>query len=551
MKYVIFYFILFFAKSSYAGRERDGDWPSSIALFNKAKSHLIKLIEESSTAEVQKAINNMQDREEHYKPQNITVDDLKFFVNSFVEVNEVELEKSTYDGVKQLDYDNSNPLKPKLWATRNFFNNKTYQVPANKVTVVDIKEVQKKILHEISHLWGFGEDDPAHNFADIFSTRMIRILHSEETVLVSDKGFWKLLNEVFYRNTHATHPLLSSNEFFKNKKFQCLKFKDETVTSINDVEVNLASDSTNGITLLGENLYFRTNGYSNVKDSKVLLLKFLFTNGFIIEESLDSFFSFESSEDMFSKTWSFENSKYFVKSYITCFQNLEVGRLFLQNTAGTYFSKKSIYFSNIDDIPTDSFILKISRYINDIKSKNEMVLTYQSNIQEKIISNIENKIMKVHKEQYLKLINAKGKYTSDEDNRILDMMNSLLNSDTGSIISQKNVAASIYIKNLKEIDNIIHNMKNIKRQQFVNELFFELVNKLNKLQDGYSDLDNFNDSIPVENCYKLKRIGDFNRCQIENRLVEAKYRIMILKNLRTDVELFATEALTKIHDYFD
>ncbi len=119
--------ILLISSSAFAGHGRDGGWPQSIQLLRFSKQHLIELVKQGTNQDIQDAINGMHDRNEAISPDEVIKDLLVRLVESIVEPDVEQIEKSQYSGVRLFYYDESADRQYKIYATIFFHNDADIQ----------------------------------------------------------------------------------------------------------------------------------------------------------------------------------------------------------------------------------------------------------------------------------------------------------------------------------------------------------------------------------------------------------------------------------------
>ncbi|GEM_PF-6679483 len=357
---------LLILQTAIAGHGRDGGWPQSLQLLRFSKQHLIELVKQATDQDIQDAIDNMHDRDEAIRPEDVDKKVLLRLIESIVEPDVEQIEKSKYTGVRLFYYDDSSAPLYKIYATKNFFNLEKYQVGANEISASLVKEVQTLMLHEISHLWGFGEENGDINYARTFATRMVEILHGNFKKNYDLKEQMTSLSQAFF---HETMSLQKNNQEFKlqNKLYQCLKISNK-----GEERSEILFSSTDVI-------WSGVDGHS-LRSNENLLIRGTMDEYLIIEEVGKSPLKIVSryfGSGLFQK---------YVSSYTVCHPKAEKLEKITERFIAPHYTRTNL-MTDLDYSSTIMFQFVISDRLQKIGDDFKQVNLIQSNNQDQIIPN--------------------------------------------------------------------------------------------------------------------------------------------------------------------
>ncbi|MFZ4715330.1 MAG: hypothetical protein ACOYL6_16525 [Bacteriovoracaceae bacterium] len=528
---IIFFLISFLLPSlSFAdgrGHGRDGGWPESISLLKIAKENLLDLLNRASEEDIKEAINNMHDREEYYKPEQINLELLRYFINSVVDPDVLEIEQSTYNGIRLFDYDNSNPLKPKVFATKNFFNNSRYQVKISDISVSIIKEVQRLMLHEISHLWGFGEETEETNYAERFAVSMVQILHGANKKNFSQEEKLKAMSLAY---AHLTIKLSDKNmrTYVDHKTYPCLAI---------DLNGEEASTKTFALTdkfagLDGEEVQEK-NGTSIYRYT---------ADGFLFGET--GYETFMQQPKISSHYFTLKGGSKAVTGYVFCHKDALQLKNIVKKFVAPYYSRAS-FLTDLSNSSTTmyrfSFLNKLSGFYSSLEEHFKVAIANQ----EQIIRNINYKIKVQNKDDYEWLISRRYKYSKPKDSEVKDRLNEYINSDLSNEGSQIYAQIVVSLKQLlKEVDL----MKNNERRAYTFNLMLEFTTEFNDHVDKTKDIES-DIKYNTFKCGKYRKIGEYYSCHLETAIKDAQYRIESYKKLMIEGQAISKKYQNRLMNY--
>jgi ssRNA-specific RNase YbeY (16S rRNA maturation enzyme) len=519
LSWLVLSFILI--QDAIAGHGRDGGWPQSIQLLRFSKQHLIELVKQATDQDIQDAIDNMHDRDEAIRPQEVDKKVLTRLIESIVDPDVEQIEKSKYTGVRLFYYDDSKAPQYKIYATKNFFNLQKYQVGANEINASLVKEVQTLLLHEVSHLWGFGEENGDINYARTFATKMVEILHGNFKKNYDLKEKMSSLSQAFF---HEAGSLQKNNQEFKlkNKLYQCL-----TISDLGESKSEILFSSTDVI-------WSGIDGHS-LRSNENLLIRGTMDDYLIIEEYGKSPLKIMSR---YSGTGWFQKS---VKSYIVCHPQAEKIDVIVDRFVTSYYTRSNLMTDlNYSSTIMFQFVIgdKLQSAIDNFKQTNSI----QSKNQDQIIYNIDVKIKKQMQKDYEWLTSRRYKYSKDKDSAVLAKFNSVINSDVSS------QAQSFYAQagnTLKALAQEIDRMENISRRNMMVELvkdFFKEFNAIADMTKKHQDDNQFSNM----GCYKEKRIGKFYACYLEDGKTQALSRKQLYVRMDQALDLLMKKTSTRL-----
>lgn len=183
------------------GKERDGSTPDhSFVLLEKVKLDLIAKLDaakklnelsDEKLASVIKRINN--DRKGIVELNDVNLAFIKNMLTN-IRVKELYQFNKKNDGIRSFIYGNDS--EPYIEVTSNFF--KQYESYTETTTPEAVKiEIQRKMLHEISHLWGVREQ-PARIFSGYVMAILKEKLEMNRALSINDfpinDVMWKMNN---------------------------------------------------------------------------------------------------------------------------------------------------------------------------------------------------------------------------------------------------------------------------------------------------------------------------------------------------------------------
>lgn len=496
--------------AAYPGQGRDGGWPESIQFLRLAKANLLELLAQSSDQDVRDAINGMHDRDESIKVKDVDLALLTKLVKSLENPDVEQIEKSKYDGVRLFSYDDSDPSNLRIFATKNFFAKQRYQLPLNEINPAILKEVQTLILHEISHLWGFGEENGDINFARTFAVRMVNILHGSLKITFTPKEKLELLSKAFY---YSTADLMETNaeKVYGGKNYECITYQasGENSLSIQTLELDPYKRSVDGYNFQGnQNSVLRWN-----------------PQGFLFAETSEQTFN---KKELLSQFMLKKNVYRRLKDVTVCHQDKEQLASIEDRFIRPYFSRTNL----LTDYANSSLPVFQSRLVEDIRFYGETAqatLEVHKANQNQIIQNIDFKIKVEHAEAYDRLTGRKYKYSKPQDSGDMDTLNSLINS--GFSDQHNALWAQISVKTKQLNGDIIALRDNVSRQLQMNSFFKDFLQEFNRIADRTKNF--YPGGLP---CGKEKRLGDYYACQLESSKVEAQARIKLYEGMAVDLD---------------
>ena len=512
---------LLFLHSAIAGHGRDGGWPQSIQLLRFSKQHLLELVKQATDQDIKDAIDNMHDRDEAIHPQDVDKEVLKRLIESLVDPDVEQIEKSKYDGVRLFYYDDSKAPQYKIYATKNFFNLQKYQVGANEINASLVKEIQTLILHEVSHLWGFGEENGSINYARTFATKMVEILHGNFKKSYDLKEKMSSLSHAFF---HETMSLQKNNQEFKlkNKLYQCLDISDKGEER-SEILFNTADVIWSG-----------SDGHS-LRSNKNLLIRGTMDEYLIIEEYGKSPLKIVSR---YSSSGWLQNS---VKSYIICHPKAEKLTSIVERFVAPHYTRTNL-MTDLDYSSTIMFQFVISGKFQSIVDNFKQMNSIQSKNQDQIIYNIDVKIKKQMKKDYDQLTSRRYKYSREKDKVITAKFNSVINSDLSSQ-GQSFYAQAGNI--LKSLVNEVDRMQNISRRIMMIELIEDFSKEFNMVAE-MTQIHEREIFFSKSNCNREKRLGKYYACFLEENKTQALSHKQLYNRMDQALDLLLKKSSTKL-----
>lgn len=507
---LILILLLIFPQFVFAGQGRDGGWPQSIQLLRIAKQNLLELLAQSSDQDVKDALNGMKDREENIKVEDVNLALLKRLVQKLENPDVEQIEKSQYSGVRLFYYE-SNSDDIQIYATKNFYAMERYQVQPNEINAAILKEVQTLILHEISHLWGFGEENGDINFARTFAVRMVNILHGSLKINFTQKEKLESLSVAFFQETSEIREK-NAHKVFDGGHYQCVAMHAEgEIFYEMDLHLDPFKHSVDGY-------HFRGNENS------------------ILRWTLDFYLMAETTSlgaskgDVVSAFMKKQGARRSVREVTICHKEKAKVEKYLDRFVRPYFSRSNLLtdYANSSQVVFQSLLTEDVQFLGDaFKSTIEVSKANQK----QIIQNIDFKIKVQNAHAYEQLTKRKSKYSKPEDSEAMELFNSLINSDLSN--EGKSLWAQVDVKVRKLNSSILALNANPSRQLQMDSFFKDFLREFNAIADRTSEMEqklNFS-----SNCGREKRIGDFYACQIEQNKINAQSRINMYEMLITDM----------------
>lgn len=526
-KYLLLIALMLFPLLSFAGHGKDGGWPQSIQLLKIAKQNLLDLLAQSSDQDVVDAINGMKDRNESIRVEDVNLETVTRLVK-LVEITDVEqLEKSKYDGVRLFFYEDSQPEALRVYATKNFYNNSRYQVNVSDISASLLKEVQTLILHEISHLWGFGEENESMNYARIFAVRMVNILHGSLKINFTQKEKMASLNKAYF---FETFDIMEKNaeKILEGKNYQCL-----TINKDGDVKSNLY--------LTFNQFSHNPGGYPfNGKDESNMRWT---PEGYLMVETTYLSIGQDPSHSLFMKK---RGASRVAVDYTICHTDAKKMNDINDRFIRQYYTRSNLLtdYENASLVVYQSLLIQDINYLADaFKAFNQVAVANQ----EQLIQNVDFKIKIQHKEVYDRLTSRKYKYSKDKDTKDMEILNGLVNDG----VSTSNRASWAQVsEKVQSLNSQIINMKNYSRQLQMDRFFKDFMKEFNAIADRTQE---YEDSIKYNNfsCGKHKRVGDFYACQIELGKTEAQGRIQLYSKMMVDLDAVVKQFTAKANGLKD
>lgn len=454
----------------------------------------------------------MKDRQESIPVENVNLDLLIKLVSKVQNPDVEKIEKSEYKGVRLFYYDDKDPTDLKVYATKNFFNNPRYQVPVKDINASIIKEVQTLILHEVSHLWGFGEENGEMNYARTFAVRMVNILHGSMKVNFTQE---EKLQSLSRANFHETHDIFDKNaeSIINNREFQCVKVSKE-------------SD-------LFESRTFKLDRFANTPDGYPI------AGLGVMRRTIDGYLLLENStwsrnSGVMSTYLGKKGAEHGIISATICHESKKELDKYIDRFIRPYFTKTNL----LTDLDHSSLVVYQSLLISEVHFFSDTLLSVMDvNIgnQNQIIQNIDYKIKVEMKDEYQNLTSRKYKYSKDKDSAILERFNPIINSDLST--KGKALYSQITVK-INQLNAQISAMKNIARQIQMNHFLEKFVAEFNEIVDRTQAIEEKMQFSALP-CFKHKAIGKFYECQLEVDKVDAKARIEVYERMQTDISALA------------
>ena len=485
------------------GHGRDGGWPESIQLLRFAKKNLLELVEQSTDLDIQHAINKMHDRDEDIRPEDVNKEMLLRLINNLVDPDVLDIEKSNYKGVRLFYYDRSQAPLYKIYATKNFFNLEKYQVSISNMNIALIKEIQTLILHEVSHLWGFGEEAGDINYSRVFATRMVEILHGNLKGDFTIKEKFDLTRASFNAETFSLIPG-NREVLLKNQTYQCHN-------------ISASEESRSELYIAQEELLWESEGHS-LRSNKNALIRGV-VDGYIM----------------------IKNAGVRIEtSYSICHQDAAQLNNIVKRFMAPYYSRSN-FVTDLDYASTSMFQVILAESIQKSIDGLRQNLAIQTDNQKQIIYNVEVKIKKGLKEQYEKLISRRSKYSKKKDSPTLKAINALINSDVTS-------AQPSYAKAKNEnrrINTSIDIMKNYARRSVAREFMNNFFADFNKIVEMTQEHDR-EQRLSISKCGREKRIGKYYECSINESILEAQGNIQLYKRMNQSLNILLKNSVERV-----
>lgn len=517
MKFTKLWFLLvlvFSVQSAMAGHGRDGGWPQSIQLLRLAKKNLLELVNQVSDQEVQDAIDGMHDRDEAIKPGEVNKAVLKTLIESIVEPDVEQIEKDKYDGVRLFYYDDSNIPNYKIFATKNYFNNSKYQLESGFITMKAVKEVQTLLLHEISHLWGFGEENGDINYARTFAVNMIEILHGNFKKSYSLKEKMTYLGSSFEKDTHS---IAFNGEISKieDKTLHCLVISDK-------------GETHQKRTFLKSDLIWSDMDGSSLRTDEAALIRAT-TDDYVLIETIG-----RSPLAIPSKFKGSGIYQKYVNSYSICHKKEEMLKNYMDRFVTPFFSRSNL-MTDMDFNSVSMFQYIFTGKLQTASEYLKEVNKAQTVNQNQIIYNVDFKIKTQMKKDYEWLIDRSYKYTKEKDSAVINRFNQVVGSDMSPNVQ---VFHSMATNTLKSTFDELNRMQNISRKMTAGKVLQDFTKEFNAIVETANKFEK--DRQFTNACGGEKKIGKYYECILENNKNTARERIQLYK--RMDI---AVDALLK------
>jgi hypothetical protein len=506
MMRIIFILGLLLPLAAFPGQGRDGGWPESIHFLRLAQANLIELLALSSDQDVKDALNGMKDRSEDIRVEDVNLALIIRLVKNLENPNVEQIENSTYQGVRLFSYDNSDPANPRVFATKNFFSKERYQIPTTQINPAILKEVQTLILHEISHLWGFGEEVGDINYARIFAIRMVNILHGSMKVSFTAKEKLQLLSMAHY-HTFVDIADHNATYLFDGKSFSCRSFSQQ-----GEVDSSTDSHKLYPFQRPEENYSLRWN-----------------TDGYLIWEKTTFTFNKAGFNSYYMRMKGVDRE---LQEIRICHKDKDKIEQIEDNFIRPYFSRANL----LSDYANSSLAVYHSLLIEDIRFLGEAfkdAMSVQRANQNQLIQNIDYKIKVENAEIYQRLTGRRYKYSRPQDSADIANLNVLLNSDLS--LQDRAFWAQIINKTNKLKNDISSSKNNYNRQTQMDSFFSDYFREFNSIADRYKTLTH-----QGQNCYLQKNLGDYYACHLENEKLKSLARIKLIGQLLQEMD-----ALTK------
>lgn len=522
---ILIILILLSTQVAFAGHGRDGGWPKSVQLLRLAKQHLLELLNNSSDLDIKDAINGMADRQEAIKVKDVDLAMVKFLVSRLENPDVEEIENSTYTGVKLFDYDDTDPRNIRIFATKNFFKSERYQVLPSELNPALLKEVQKLILHEISHLWGFGEEN-GFNFAETFAVRMINILHGSFKVNFTQKEKLESLSKVFLfesRDISARNGESTVN----GKTFECKVISAE-------------GDKTERMQLNFSHYAHTIDGYE-LKTNPNSLLRWTDDGYLLIETSQLS----SDKNVVLSKYFAKQSLEKSVLSLTVCSLQEVSFEKFQERFVRPYYSRSNLLtklgYASLSVFR--SLVIQDVIYFTDILND---VLEINIANQNQIIQNIDFKIKVQNAETYQRLIKRRGTKNKPQDDTDLELLNGLFNADVSTeVLRLWPKLDSKVIEMKRDVDGLTQMpARQLQLQHFSGRFLYEMGNFVEQIRSSMPDTS-------LAMCNFSSRIGKFFECQIELNKILAQDRISTFKRLQAELKTRTSRNISDVEEIED
>jgi hypothetical protein len=225
------------------GQERDGSFPDrTLKLLEAIQDDLLLRINYAqklgllSDSILQQMIENIPSSRKGYVTKESV--NLEFLTDMISNIRTEELYQENKNSDKSIriffyGMDSTTYIK----ATKNFYNQ--YESYTQRTTPVDVRiEIQRKILHEISHLWGFKEKE-SKQFSKTLNVKLKKWLQIDKEVSLKDFKFQLSENEYDIDKTNQIRSQVSiwENVFTTNSK-ALGRYVDELINDYKFVNIN-------------------------------------------------------------------------------------------------------------------------------------------------------------------------------------------------------------------------------------------------------------------------------------------------------------------------
>ena len=524
------------------GQERDGSWPDNArGLLQKLIIDLKKSLQKVEDHKISSILSSIEGYREN-APVLIKDVNSKFLIellNKVKQKDNLELnhERSQPNSIR-LFYYNVKTLE--IFPTVNYYL--TYEPYSYLLAPLEIKlEIQRKLLHEMAHLWGYDETR-----AKVFSVAMITLLG------IGDLGP-KLTRKVILDSLSKHFYNIGSSEFLGHiEELARVKFMLRTDRPWSCVEVSGESDfikkkiqfksgrleQTISMTENGDQieLYFSLDGITNKDKSKHIL--FVGNDTLMIEVSqLQKTAKDSDTESLFSDL---ATDKRVVTSYMICRDYHLSRQEVVRNFINPFIRAQHDLDLNTDSQKEFNHTLSLSLrtmltgYINQL----EVEVEYKT----VVVNNINQLVNPMYIEEF-KYCTSQELIIDDKNYERCVLLNHMIEMNTpknGSFMKSE------FAKNINKLRKSIENIQNPFRKKIAEKLFLgmsEFINSSSKYVNQYMKEQvnlSMNHCIPV-----LALPGPMNLCTIRSRQIAAQnistFLVEHIYKLRKDFQSFEAQ----------